>query len=207
MSFLPQLAPPFIDTNHTRRLRTPLHTRLPSHDLLAEHNTYQLHLDMMRLLTLALLFGVGAAITSRRAGDGTSAKNELAVAKQEHAKAMEAAKHSTGQSTPAEEEAAALETLAGKACEGTIVPFLKFISADLLPGDVCCKELFKAKKLILKADLHAGKIRANAKAASGKKYCTAGVRVKSCAEQADAALADSKRTAYDKKKVRDRSIR
>ena len=77
MSFLPQLAPPFIDTDHTRRLRTPLHTRLPSHDLLAERNTHHLHLAMMKLLTLALLFGVGAA-TSLRV-DGTLAPRFAAV--------------------------------------------------------------------------------------------------------------------------------
>ena len=73
MSFSPpQLAPMFMDTDHTRPLRTPLHARLPpSMTLLAEQNTHHLHLAMMKLmklLTLALLCGAGAAINTLRAG-------------------------------------------------------------------------------------------------------------------------------------------
>jgi hypothetical protein len=65
----------------TRDVSAPhyIHTWLPPYDLLAERNTHHLHLAMMKLLTLALLFGVGAA-TSLRVGNDVC-KVELEKAK------------------------------------------------------------------------------------------------------------------------------
>ena len=72
----------FMDTDHTRPLRTPLHARLPpSMTLLAEQNTHHLHLAMMKLmklLTLALLCGAGAAINTLRAPKPSCEKEKVA---------------------------------------------------------------------------------------------------------------------------------